>query len=87
MLKLIIILIVIIIMLIIILITIVIVLKVMLIVMITIIIIKIIIGPRADPEEGGQGAMAPPPNRWIIMLHNMFKVGNCMKYEGPILFF
>ena len=30
-------------------------------------------------QSGGQGAMAPP-NRWIIMLHNLFKVGKCIGF-------
>ena len=36
-------------------------------------------------REGAKGPCPPPPNRWIIMLHNLFKVGKCIgsKYEGP----
>ena len=46
----------------------------------------------ADPEEGGaKGASGhgPPPNCWIIMLHNLFNVGKCIgsMYEGPFFWF
>ena len=40
---------------------------------------------EADPERGGQGAMAPPHTLRIIMLHNLFKEGKCIrsKHKGP----
>ena len=42
---------------------------------------------RVDPVRGG--AKEPwPPKFWIIMIHNLFKVGKCIgsKYEGPFFF-
>ena len=41
--------------------------------------------PGAD-LEGGQRAMAPP-NRWITMLHNLFKVGKSIGLSMKDLFF
>ena len=44
--------------------------------------------PGADPEGGGVKGLWPPSNRWIVMLHNLFKVGKRIgsKYEGPFSF-
>ena len=40
-------------------------------------------------SRGGGARSHGPPNRWIIMLHNLFKVGKCIgsKYEEPFLGF
>ena len=48
--------------------------------------------PGADPEGGGgwgSRGHGPFPNRWIIMLHNLFKVGKCIgsMHEGPFFWF
>ena len=40
----------------------------------------------ADLEEGAKGPL-PPPNRWIIMLYNLFKVGKCIGLSMKDLFF
>ena len=43
---------------------------------------------QADSE--GRGVMAsapPPPNRWIIMLHNLFKVGKSIGLSMKDIFF